>query len=149
MAKGNKNGPRKMVMKRSDVTVRLRLLAMWDFQCVLCGHPFRDISSVTFEHLTPKSLGAKRAKKKRCGENFGPSHYNCNQFRQNFSLCRAMRLLDRHRKRLGERGFVEWINKAVPNRIVAPEFMQVPTNKPDIAATLFGVLIPEWLPGMT
>ena len=155
MAKGNKQAHPPMVMKRSDVTMRNRLLAMWDYQCVLCGHGFQDISSVTFEHLVPRSLGGKKAskaKKKRCGDNFGPTHFNCNQFRQNFSLCRTMRLLDRQRKRLGEDGFNRWINKAVPHRVISPELMALGrVSKPDLGDMMFavfGIALPDWVPGM-
>src|SRR5579871_4872815 len=118
----------KMVMKQSDVRARLTLLHNWDYQCILCGCHFRDIASVTFEHIQPKSLGGKKNKKRRGNSpDFAPSHYNCNQFRQNWSLLRAIALLRRQRKRMGERQFYEWINKGAPNRIIAPEFMAIET----------------------
>jgi hypothetical protein len=129
----------------------MRLLEKWDFQCLLCGHTFKDISSVTFEHITPKSLGGKKSKKRRDSDHFAPTHYNCNQFRQNFSLCRAMRLIDRQRKRMGEEQFYKWINKSVPNRIISPELIALGrTVRPDndVSATVFGVSLPEWVPGL-
>ena len=134
----------KMVMRQSDVTCRLRLLENWDFLCVVCGHGFRDISSVTFEHIVPKSLGGRKSKKRRANNpDFAPSHFNCNQLRGNLSLLEAARLVKRRRIVMGERDFLMWINKAVPHRIIAPEFMATPVCRP-----LMCFQLPEHLPGM-
>lgn len=133
---------RLMVMTRRDARLRMKLLMEWDYLCILCGREFHDISSVTFEHLIPKSMSTKRVKK-RLLSNFAPTHYNCNQLRGTLSLLKAMRMIDRHRKRLGEKNFQEWINCPVPHRVIPPELLKL-TARP-----LQCLELPEWLPGMT
>ena len=137
----------KMVMKQDDVTIRLKLLANWDYLCVVCGHGFRDISSVTFEHLVPKALSGKKSPNKRRrpnSHNSAPSHYNCNHLRGHSSLIEAARQVKRKKIVMGEKDFFEWINKAVPNRIISPELMAAPVQH-----QLRSFELPEWLPGMS
>jgi 5-methylcytosine-specific restriction endonuclease McrA len=69
MAKKHRSPPE--VMKQRDVEKRLRLLREWDFLCILCGHPFENLESITVEHLMPRSLAPKHAH-----QNKAPTHYN-------------------------------------------------------------------------
>lgn len=131
-----------MVMKYHDAKKRLKLLWQWDFQCALCGHGFRDISSVTVEHLAPRSLGGAR----RFHENQAPSHHNCNQFRGNDSLIVTMKKIARKRRVLGPAQFEDWINAKVPNRDIPPFLMAICVKKP--RRTLQCLELPTWLPGM-
>jgi|SRR5579885_367571 len=100
MAKKKPKAP-PMVMKEDDAWKRLRLLAMWDWHCVLCGEEFRDLHSVTIEHLVPKSVAVG------LHDNKAPSHYNCNQFRGDMSLLDAAYTLARKRRVMGRKQFLE------------------------------------------
>jgi 5-methylcytosine-specific restriction endonuclease McrA len=134
------------MMKERDVYTRMQLLRRWDFQCVLCGHSFHDITSVSIEHIIPKSMGGtknKGNKKHRAMGNLGPSHYNCNNFRGSRSLLEAARMLARKHRVMGPKAFDSWINKKIPGRNVPNRFMALHVGRP------LGCLeLPERLPGL-
>lgn len=124
MAKKPKSPP--MVMKQRDVDRRLRLLRNWDWLCVLCGHPFDSLESVSVEHLMPKS------KVKNQHHNHAPSHYNCNRFRGDVSLLDACYIIARKRRVIGPRAFHAWINVKVPHRVIPDQFMRIRTLPPEL-----------------
>jgi len=113
-----------MVMKPKDVEKRLRLLRMWDWHCVLCGETFESLHSVTIEHLIPRSVA------RGIQDNQAPSHYNCNNFRQDMSLMDATFVLARKRALMGQKAFRQWINKRVPHRIISAELLATPVSPP-------------------
>ena len=125
-----------MVMRKYDVGRRQRLLRAWDYTCIVCGHGFDDIASVTIEHLVPRSMGGG------AGDNLAPSHHNCNKLRSSMSLCKAARLLARKRKRMGDALFFLWINVKVPHRVI-PHGVWVPVRP------LACLEPPEFLPGVS
>lgn len=141
MAKKLKAPP--MVMKPGDVEKRLRLLRMWDWQCVLCGECFESLHSVTIEHLIP------RAYARGLHDNQAPSHYNCNNFRQTMSLLDANYTLARKRRVMGRRPFLQWVNAKVPNRIIPDALLAISTQRPEKPLPGFEFIrLPLWLPGM-
>lgn len=135
---GKKHPP--MVMKTSDVKKRMRLLREWEFICVICGHRFEDISSVTFEHLVPRAMGGKNH-----FENMAPSHHSCNELRGAKCLRKAARLVARKYRSMSNRddeaGFYKWLNKKVPHRII-PSDVWVALTVPVCLEP------PETLPGL-
>ena len=142
MAKKKPKAP-PMVMKHSDVEKRLRLLRMWDWMCVLCGEEFKDLHSVTIEHLIPRSHA------RGLHDNQAPSHHNCNAFRQNMSLLDATYTIARKRRVMGRTAFLQWINAKVPNRIIPSELLAISTQKPlpPLPGYEF-IQLPLHLPGM-
>jgi hypothetical protein len=68
------------------------------------------MESITKEHLVPRSKGG------RGYGNLAPSHFSCNQVRENLPLIAAIRKIEQRRKMMGEEQFRRWINKSVPNR---------------------------------
>ena len=123
----------KTVMKDHDARDRMKLLRLWDFTCVLCGHGFRDIASVSCEHIVPKSMGGPKNKgnrKHRAMGNLGPSHWRCNNFRGCMGMLETARLLDVVRREVGDEAFETWINQDVPHRVVPDCFMALHVGGP-------------------
>lgn len=108
-------------MKETDVERRIKLLERWEYTCIVCGLGFRDISSVTVEHLVPRALGGSR----RSLDNQAPTHYRCNQLRKTLSLCKAARRVRRKRKMMGARAFEDWVNAPVPGRKIPAALLAV------------------------
>jgi 5-methylcytosine-specific restriction endonuclease McrA len=135
------------VMKQCDVDTRLRMLRKWDFQCVICGHGFRDITSVSIEHLVPKSMGGARCPKKKSGNrsmgNLAPSHYNCNRLRGRNSLINAVKSVEHRRRVMGDEQFTKWINTRIPGRHVPDELLgtSVCMPAPWLPLRWFGTLV--------
>ena len=140
MGKSRKRGAEtsvvSMVMTKEDVRRRFELLRRWDFVCIVCGHGFDDISSVTLEHLVPRSRGGVGLQ-----DNKAPTHHSCNAIRGNLSLVEAARIVGRRRRVMGHRDFQRWLQSPVPNRIVPPEVWR-PTRVPTSLEP------PEHLPGV-
>lgn len=105
-------------MKKHDADKRLRLLAQWDYKCVLCGREFATISCVTFEHMTPKSRGGTGR-----SENMGPSHHACNNLRGTASIIAAAAKLERSLCTIflagGQLAVATFLGTPVPNRAVS------------------------------
>jgi 5-methylcytosine-specific restriction endonuclease McrA len=87
------------------------LLRRWNNQCVLCGCEFKNMESITREHLIPRSAGGSSDRK-----NIAPAHFRCNQFRADMSLLKAMKMIETKKTRMNENNFNAWINASVPNR---------------------------------
>lgn len=98
------------MMKITSVQRRLWLLQRWGMSCIICGESFHSLSSVTFEHVKPESMGGTKA-----WTNIAPSHYNCNKARGTKSLLQAAYDTEVWRAKVGEKQFLSWIRKAIPN----------------------------------
>jgi hypothetical protein len=87
----------------------------WGGICILCGEPFKNILSITKDHITPQCLMKK-------GERpfLAACHYRCNNFRQDSSLIQTAKKLAELKIKWGEERFFLWVNKRVPCR-KAPE----------------------------
>lgn len=87
------------------------LLRRWDGLCVICGGEFTNKDSVTKEHIVPRSRGGKNN-----SDNIAPSHFRCNQIREDLSLMEAVVLIETKRKQMSEEEFDQWVNASVPHR---------------------------------
>jgi len=130
-----------MVMKDEDVAYRRRLLARWDFLCVVCGRGFTNIACVTKEHVIPRSETQKFSKHTNLVENIAPSHHQCNKQRGVGSIIETAKFIDHKSKTMRPREFLRWLNAVVPHRIV-PAAALTPIQVPACLD------LPEWLPGM-
>lgn len=128
-----------MVMKDEDVAYRRRLLARWDFLCVVCGRGFMNIACVTKEHVIPRSVHGSRHPKVE--ENIAPSHHQCNKMRGVGSIIETAKLIDEKSKKMRPKEFTRWLNVPVPHRIV-PKSATLPIQVPACLE------LPDWLPGM-
>lgn len=117
---------KKMRMKWDDITRRLRMLDRCGYRCIICGHSFSSLASVTYEHVIPRSRRPGQSNK----GNIAPSHFNCNRLRGTLGLGDAWREIEKLRERIGDAQFQAWINTVVPNRVVpeivmcAPEYLR-------------------------
>lgn len=113
------------VMHDWDAARLIRLLKRWEWQCVICGHEFRDIACITVEHLIPKCKGGAR----HDPDNMAPAHYNCNHTKADRSLIRTAQVIEFFiRKQRGVQ-FLDWLNKKVPGRSVPPHLMAIQVKR--------------------
>ena len=101
------------------------ILKRWEGLCIICGEPFINKKSMTREHLIP--LSNKRGKNNL--ENLAVSHFRCNQRRQDLSLIRAMKIMLYYKSKLGEEGFIKFVNASVPNRIMPRKYYRKRATK--------------------
>ena len=110
---------RPMVMKDRDADIRLTLLNSWRHSCIMCGRGFTSIDSVTLEHITPRSMGGKRA------HNLAPSHHVCNTLRGKLSVLKGAALIESAlydvALQRGSNGVERFLATPVPNRLVDEE----------------------------
>jgi hypothetical protein len=126
-----------MTMKSDDVSRRLKLLKKWDYLCIICGEEFDDISSISVEHLVPKSMGGVGIP-----DNKAPTHYACNSLRGTLSLLEVAKRVGRKRRVMGRAQFNEWVQQPIPNRVVTDETW-APSTRPGPSC----LEPPETLPG--
>lgn len=129
---------RKTVMKPHDARFKLNLAAEWNDTCIVCGRAFDSLACVTIEHIIPKSKGGTGRWNK------APSHHNCNKLKGVLPLTVAARLVEERLAKMSESCQRQWLNKAVPNRIVPPEAMYDLTD----ARWFFLQWIPGFPPGV-
>lgn len=114
--------PSEMTMK--SFKRNFKLLRRWDYKCVICGRPFKNLASVTTEHIIPRSI----AKNTHKADNHAPAHYRCNHLKGNRSLLAAVKLINKKEESMGdEKKFTAWLNGRVPNRHV-PHYALLPVE---------------------
>lgn len=72
--------------KRTSPGRTFNILERWDYLCIICGEPFDNIYTCSYEHIICATFGGKAIL-----DNLAPSHYYCNQLRGASSLVFAMK----------------------------------------------------------
>lgn len=98
------------VMRITSVLRRMWLIRRWGMCCIICGETFHTLSTVTYEHIKPESMGGTKA-----WSNIAPSHFNCNKARETKSLLEAAAMLAEKRAKMGEKQFQSWLRRPIPN----------------------------------
>ena len=117
----DKRGPRGDTMSFRSFLNRLKLLRRWNFRCVICGCDFKDMTSVTIEHLVPITvLRTQAAGTLHKLDNLAPTHWRCNQLKGSRSLLWASGVMTAARGAMDDKAFYEYFNQPLKTWSLVP-----------------------------
>ena len=111
-----------------------KLLHMFNFTCVICGHEFASLDCVTYEHLLPKSVNRQMHKhgiERPLGAyHLAPTHYRCNNLRGSGSIIDVALAIEAFEHTMKRARFLSWLNVRIPGRTsFVPEEERLPPRR--------------------